>query len=72
MKITKSYNASIQLLTENITDALSRFYAKTMQRRPKHLLELLLPYLIGVTTRLAFFIHVFTFKNTPNVKRVFK
>ena len=39
----KSYNG-IKLLTENITDALSRFYATTMQRRPKHPLELLLPY----------------------------
>ena len=30
------------------TDTLSRFYAKTMRRRPKHLLEILSPYLIGV------------------------
>ena len=51
---TVSYDNK-KLLTENTTDALSRFYSKTMRRRPKHLWKRLLPYLIGIKYLLLFF-----------------
>ena len=39
---------SIKLLTKNTTYPLFRFYTKTMQRRPKHPIIILFPYMIGI------------------------